>query len=91
MNKAEFIEKLSKELGTTKTEANKKFDSVIKCITQAMRDNDELRFTGFGTFKAKQTKATEVRTPKGIVAKVPAKRRVSFSVGSEFKSIVNNK
>lgn len=91
MNKAEFIEKLSKELGTTKTEANKKFDSVIKCITQAMRDNDELRFTGFGTFKAKQRKATEVRTPKGIVAKVHAKRRVSFSVGSDFKSIVNNK
>ena len=56
-----------------------------------MRDNDELRFTGFGTFKAKQTKATEVRTPKGIMAKVPAKRRVSFSVGSEFKVTVNNK
>jgi DNA-binding protein HU-beta len=91
MNKTEFIEKLSKELGTTKTEANKKFDSVIKCITQAMRDNDELRFIGFGTFKAKQTKAMEIKTPKGTMAKVPVRRRVSFSVGSDFKAIVNNK
>ena len=56
-----------------------------------MIDNDELRFTGFGSFKAKQTKATEVKTPRGTMAKVPAQRRISFSVGSDFKSIVNNK
>jgi nucleoid DNA-binding protein len=56
-----------------------------------MKDNDELRFTGFGTFKAKNKEATEVRTPKGTMAKVPAQRRVSFSVGSEFKAIVNGK
>ena len=91
MNKTEFIEKLSKELDTTKTEANKNFDAVIKCITQAMKDHDELRFTGFGSFKAKQTEAKEVKTPKGTIAKVPAQRRISFSVGSDFKAIVNNK
>ena len=91
MNKADFIVKLSEELGTTKVEASKNFDAVIKCITHAMKDSDELRFTGFGTFKAKNKEATEVKTPKGTMAKVPAQRRVSFSVGSEFKSIVNNK
>ena len=91
MNKADFIIKLSEELGTTKTEANKNFEAIIKCIAQAMKDNDELRFTGFGTFKAKNKEATEVRTPKGTMAKVPAQRRVSFSVGSEFKATVNGK
>jgi DNA-binding protein HU-beta len=91
MNKTEFIEKLSKELGVTKTEVNKNFEAVIKCVAHAMKDNDELRFTGFGTFKAKNKEATEVRTPKGTMAKVPAQRRVSFSVGSEFKAIVNGK
>ena len=45
MNKTEFIEKLSKELDTTKAEASKNFDAVIKCITHVMKDNDELRFT----------------------------------------------
>ena len=91
MNKAEFIEKLSKELDTTKIAASKSFDAVIKCIAQAMKDNDELRFTGFGSFKAKQTQAKEVKTPKGTIAKVPAQRRVSFSVGSDFKAIINEK
>ena len=76
MNKAEFIEKLSKELDTTKAAASKSLDAVIKCIAQAMKDNNELRFTGFGSFKAKQTEAKEVKTPKGTIAKVPAQRRM---------------
>jgi nucleoid DNA-binding protein len=91
MNKTDFIVKLSEEIGITKTEANKNFEAVIKCIAHAMKDNDELRFTGFGTFKAKNKEATEVRMPKGSMAKVPAQRRVSFSGGSEFKAIVNGK
>ena len=89
MNKQEFITKLSEELKTTKVDAGKSFDAIIKCIAQVMKDNDELRFTGFGTFKAKNTPEKEVKTPKGIMAKVPAQRRVSFSVGSEFKATVN--
>ena len=56
-----------------------------------IKDDNELKFVGFGTFKAKNKEATEVRTPKGTMAKVPAQRRVSFSVGSEFKTIANGK
>ena len=91
MNKSEFIDKLSKELDISKAEAGRHLDKVFKCIATSLKDKDELRFVAFGTFKAKQTKAKEVKTPRGTVAKVPAQRRVSFSVGSEFKSVVNNK
>lgn len=35
MNKAEFIEKLSKELYTSKDEAGRKFEAVIKCIAES--------------------------------------------------------
>ena len=91
MNKTEFVEKLSKELDISKAEAGRHLDKVFKCIATSMKDNDELKFIGFGSFKAKQTAAKEVRTPKGTMAKVPAQRRVSFSVGSDFKAIVNNK
>ena len=38
-----------------------------------------------------ETEAKEVKTPRGTIAKVPAQRRISFSVGSDFKAIVNNK
>jgi len=91
MNKTEFIVKLSKELDISKLEAGRCLDKVFKCIATSMRDHNELKFVGFGAFKAKNKEATEVKTPRGTMAKVPAQRRVSFSVGSEFKSIVNGK
>jgi DNA-binding protein HU-beta len=91
MNKNEFVEKLSQELDSTKIAASKNLDAVLKCIAQALKEHDELRFVGFGTFKARKTAAKEVKTPKGTMAKVPAQRRVSFSVGKEFKETVNGK
>jgi DNA-binding protein HU-beta len=91
MNKTDFIVKLSEELGITKVETNKNFDIFTKCVAHVMKDDNELKFVGFGTFKAKNKEATEVRTPKGTMAKVPAQRRVSFSVGSAFKAVVNGK
>ena len=91
MNKTDFIVKLPEELGTTKVEASKTFDIFTKCIAHVIKDDNELKFVGFGTFKAKNKEATEVKTPRGTMAKVPAQRRVSFSVGSEFKTIANGK
>ena len=91
MNKKEFIDKLSKKLACSKVEADRNLTAVLHCVADAMKDNDELRFVGFGTFKAKQTKAMEVRTPKGEIAKVPAHRQVRFSVGADFKKVVNGK
>jgi DNA-binding protein HU-beta len=91
MNKGEFIERLSKELGTTKTEANKNLDILLKCISESLKDNDELKFVGFGTFKAKNSPEKTVKTPKGVLVKVPAQRGVRLSVGSEFKKTVNSK
>jgi len=44
MSKTEFIEKLSKELDTTKTEASKNFDAVIKCIDHATLQRWVIKF-----------------------------------------------
>ena len=91
MNKTEFIDILSKELNTTKVEASNALDVVLKTIIHSMKKSDELRFVGFGTFKAKQTKAREVTTPKGQTVKVPAQRQVKLSIGQTFKDVVNKK
>ena len=91
MNKAEYIAKLAEELAVTKSEAAKNFNAVVKCIVHSMKENDELKFSGFGTFKVKQIKDTNMRLPNGEKAYVPAKRKVRFSVGKDFKSAVNGK
>ena len=91
MNKTEFITLLAKELETSKVKANESFEGMLKCITCAMKTNDILRFVDFGTFKAKKTKAREVTTPKGQIVKVPARRQIKFSAGTEFKKMVNGR
>lgn len=91
MNKGEFIEKLSKELDTTKVGATKSLDAVLKCITGSLKTSDKLKFVGFGTFKVKKVEAKEIKTPIGENVKVAAHKRVSLSVGNVFKKVVNNK
>lgn len=91
MNKTEFIDLLSKELNTTKVAAGNVLDGVLKTITHVMKESDELRFVGFGTFKARKTKAREVTTPKGKVVKVSSQRQVKLTIGKTFKDIVNKK
>ncbi|MFQ3307691.1 MAG: DNA-binding protein HU-beta [Candidatus Midichloriaceae bacterium] len=91
MNKSEFIDKLSKDISMKKAEANKNLDILIKCITESLQENDELKFVGFGIFKTKNTEEKMVKIPLGRMVTVPAQRRVSFSVGSEFKKTLNKK
>jgi nucleoid DNA-binding protein len=69
MNKTEFIEKLSTELDTSKVEAGKYLDKVFKCIATSMKDNDELRFVGFGSFKAKKHRSKRSQNSQGNYSK----------------------
>lgn len=85
MNKQEFLAKLSKKRGSTITEADKWLKSVFETIGESIQATDELRFVGFGTFKASITKAKDMKTPRGETVHVPAKRVVRFAVGSELK------
>ncbi|MSO14390.1 HU family DNA-binding protein [Rickettsiales endosymbiont of Trichoplax sp. H2] len=91
MNKQEFLAKLSKKKGSTITEADKWLKSVFETIGEAIQETDELRFIGFGTFKVTVSKARDVKTPKGEIVHVPAKRVVRFAVGSELKSKAESK
>ena len=91
MNKTEFVKLLAEKMETSTINADKNLKLVFETIGEAISKEDTLAFVGFGTFKAKNKEATEVKTPRGTMAKVPAQRRVSFSVGSEFKTIVNRK
>ena len=85
MNKEDFIKLLAAKVGNSASEANKWFKAVTDTIGDAIQKTDELRFVGFGSFKSKIRKASDVKTPRGETVHVPEKRVVSFSVGSELK------
>jgi DNA-binding protein HU-beta len=87
VNKKEFVELLSSELKSTKTEADKVLTTTLKSINEALKKHTELKFIGFGTFKVKSRAAREVRNPQdGKTIKVPKKNYVSFTPGSELKA-----
>ena len=90
MNKSEFINILSKKLECSKTHASKVVDTVFECVGDALREEDVLRFVGFGTFKIQRLPKRQVKTPRsGEIVTVPAKKYVRFSSGELLKNKVN--
>ncbi len=89
MNKTEFINALSKELGKPKTKTSAILASVLDLMTKVMKDHDELKIAGFGTFKAKSYPPSITRTPMGTMTDLPSRRRVRFVVSNTFKKIIN--
>ncbi len=91
MNKAELVEVVSKDTGTTKKDVelviNKTMDTIIKHVSSG----DKVTLVGFGTFEARQRKARTGRNPKtNQPLHIPAKRVPGFKVGKEFGDAVNN-
>ncbi len=89
MNKTEFVDLLSKELGQSQVKTSHILNSVLKLIVEVMKENDELKIVGFGTFKAKNCPSVIMRTPSGDMTDVPSKRRVKFTASKVFKDMIN--
>jgi DNA-binding protein HU-beta len=85
MNKQDFLRLLAEKAGSSIVEADKWFKAVTETIGNAVQITDDLRFVGFGSFKSKTRKASDVKTPIGTIVHVPAKRVVTFSAGTELK------
>lgn len=91
MNKAEFNKLLAKNMDATTAVADKTLKTVFDTICEAITQEDNLVFVGFGTFKTTISKARDVKTPTGKIAHVPEKRFVRFSPGSELKAKADTK
>jgi DNA-binding protein HU-beta len=60
-------------------------------ITENLKSDDKIQFTGFGSFNAKNVPARKGRNPStGAEIQIAARRQVSFSVGKDLKDKVNS-
>jgi len=79
MNKSELIEKLAKDAGITKTQANAALDSFIDAVTKTLKKGDKVTLVGFGTFSVSKRAARNGRNPQtGAVIKIKAKKSGSL-------------
>ena len=87
MNKAELIDKLAKDAGITKTQANDVLDSFTNAVTTSLKKGDRVTLVGFGTFSVSQRSARNGRNPQtGEVIKIKARKVARFKAGKELSS-----
>ena len=90
MNKAELIERVSRDTNLTKTDVESVLNCITKWIKESVKKNDEVKLIGFGTFTKSKRKARTGRNPQtGAEIRIPASNVPKFKPGKEFKQLIN--
>lgn len=92
MNKAELVDKLAKDAGITKAQANEALDSFTNNVVGALKKGDRVTLVGFGTFSVSERSARNGRNPQtGEVIKIKARKVPRFKAGKEFSTKIGGK
>ena len=91
MNKADLIDMVASETGSTKVDAAKALDAVVDAVTGALAKGDSVSLVGFGTFSVRHRAAREGRNPQtGAAMHIPASKVPGFKAGKGLKDMVKN-
>jgi len=92
LNKTELVGKVSELSGLPKREAEAALESVLHAIKSAVRGNETVRITGFGTFKGRDRAARRGRNPQtGAPVRIKASKGIGFSAGATLKNELNSR
>lgn len=89
MNKSELVDSIANETGLTKADSAKALEACLGCVRQSLKQKDEVRLIGFGTFSVSHRKATKGRNPRtGAEINIPARNVVRFKAGANLQEAV---
>jgi len=89
MTKSQLVEKLAKAGDVSKKQAETILGSLVTTIVASVKKGDPVKLPGLGTFKKVQSKARMGRNPQtGEPVKIPARKKVRFTVAKTFKEQV---
>jgi nucleoid DNA-binding protein len=89
MTKSDLVDKIAKDAGITKAQADKAANSFLAGVTEALKAGGKVTLVGFGSFGVTDRKARIGRNPQtGAALKIPARKAVSFSAGKPLKEAV---
>jgi DNA-binding protein HU-beta len=90
MNQAELIAEVAERAGLTKADAGKAVEALIGSITDALKQGDEVRTTGFGTFGVSERGERQGRNPQtGAPITIAASKAAKFTAGKAVKDALN--
>ncbi|CAO5675182.1 MAG: DNA-binding protein HRL53 [Holosporales bacterium] len=89
MNKSELVDAIAKATDMKKVDIEPVVDALFDAIVNALKNKEEVRILGFGTFSTVLTKATTARNPRtGEKIDVPAKNKIKFRPGKQATDAV---
>jgi DNA-binding protein HU-beta len=90
MTKADLIEAMATKIDLPKTTAERAVNLIFDDIIAALKTNDKVNISGFGTFTVSQRKARQGRNPKtGETIEIQASRAAKFKPGKVLKDSLN--
>lgn len=92
VTRIDLANSLRNRFGLTTTDSYRMVDIIFDEIAQSLINGEEVKISGFGTFRILSKSARIGRNPKtGIPAVISARRVTSFRPCNDFRKIVSGK
>ncbi len=89
IGKTELIRRVAQRTGKSVKETSDLVNETLDAIRDSLKNGEEVRLVGFGSFSVRTTAArTGVNPQTRAKIQVPAKQRVRFSPGKELNDAV---
>ena len=90
MNKKQLITKISSSMSLSKADAERTFDGITEIILSCLKNDEQVKIAGFGTYKVAKRKARIGRNPRtGEQIQIGASQKVKFLPAKALKEMFN--
>ena len=90
MNKKQLMTKIASTLNQSKADAERTFDSITNLILDSLKNDEQVKIAGFGTYKVAKRKARIGRNPRtGEQIQIAASKKVKFLPAKALKEMFN--
>ncbi|MGH7893727.1 MAG: HU family DNA-binding protein [Candidatus Binatia bacterium] len=92
MTKGQLVSKLADASGLSRKQVDEILNALIDTIVKSVKRGENVKIPGLGIFRLRKMKARMGRNPQtGEAIKIPARKKVGFSVAKTFKEAVLGK
>ena len=92
MTKSQLVSKLADAGGMGRRQVDELMNNLVDTIVKSVKKGENVKIPGLGIFRLRKMKARMGRNPQtGEAIKIPARKKVGFSVAKTFKESVLGK
>lgn len=89
MNKSDLVNKVAKDAGLTKADAERAINTFTEQITKSLKKGQRVTLVGFGTFQVGKQAARQGRNPQtGERIRISGRKVPRFKPGKKLKETV---